>query len=100
MSNKYFHIRCVLNTKGGATVSVTKVDDTHVLVKSVECSHMDNYNKKVGRSLADAQEGEIIPLRYLPEKLAAIALAAKRHGRVAIVKTNFDYSVKAFLPKE
>lgn len=100
MQARYFHIRCVLNTKGGATVSVSKVDDTHVLVKHVECSHKDNYDKKVGRRLADATEGSVIPLRYLPEHLATIAKSAKRHGRVAIVKTNFDYSIKSFLPKE
>lgn len=98
MSNRSFHIRCVLNTKGGATVSVSQEDTAHVRVKFSECSHKDNYDKKKGRSLS--KDGEFIPLRYLPEKITEIAKGAKRHGRVAVVKTKYGYSIKYFLPKE
>lgn len=102
MTTRYFHIRSVISEKGGATVQVTPSVDLpfHVDVRSVECSSKDNYDKKKGRSLCEDHPYKTILLRELPSELANIAKAAKRHGRVAIVKTNFDYSIKYFLPKE
>lgn len=99
--SRFFHIRCVLNEKGGATVQVQPaLSPLHVDIRSVECSSKDNYDKKKGRSLCLDKPFKTIPLRQLPDELKAISLAAKRHGRIAIAKTNYDYAVKYFLPKD
>ncbi len=100
---RFFHIRDAFgDSKGGATVRV--VGDTErvgqVDVQYVECSRKDNYNKAQGRSLSVKAPLKVVALRQLPDELKSIAIRARRHGRIGLVKTHYDYAVKYFLPKD
>jgi len=92
---RYFHIRT--GTKGGATVCVKGDTDfpAQVDVQYSLCSRKDTFEKKTGRSFAEAAPIKVVPLRYLPQELQRVADKAK--SRFA---TDYTYAIKYFLPKE
>lgn len=109
-TKRFFHIRPLVKRgrkftpyeKGGATVLVQSTDKLgFVSVSFVLCSKKDNFVKKVGREQASQPDiQQVMPLRYLGKVLEDIANDVSEACKLPTLDTDYNYTLKYFLPKE
>lgn len=113
---RYVHIRLVYpkdgewvyQPRGGATVRIAGDPDApgKVDVQVAFCSKKDTFCKERGRIEAFKAPIKIVPLRYIGREVADIAQETmnRRAGGVkgldVVVKNDYDFLIRYFLPKE
>jgi len=97
---RFFHIRAIGTTHGGATARVVgDTSSTSVQVQIAHCRSDEQFVKKMGREQAEKATAKTIPLRYLPQELGRVwKKAAKRDSYE--YEADYSFSLKYFLPKE
>jgi hypothetical protein len=96
---RFFHIRA--GDRGGATVLVTGDTEKvgHVSLRVAFCSPKDQFCRKTGRLVAHTAPEQIVPLRYLPNRMTQVVEKVEKRTRRCVYPHSFEFAIKYFLPK-
>jgi len=77
----------------GFTAKISPAFDRHACVQVAYCSPKDQFYKKAGRTMAELHQGTNVPMRKVPDMLAAFASRVE-WGSLCPEPSHFNYVLR------